>query len=180
MSELFKREALTRILDAAYDCTTGAEEGDFHILVGVKPAAVLHGVTKNFPKSVNDVSAISFGKPGLFHSLEELNQPICRDAVAAGHQANPIRRRGENLDAVVPTRGGHDAAHYFEKIVPLERTRQIAKGTFAHGSSDVTGCPLLGENNEALVRANAPDLAKQLKIFRAVGLGSRDNQVERS
>ena len=101
--KLFEQEALTRILDAAHDSTTSAEEGDFHMLGGVKLTAMLHGVKKNFPESVNDGVTISFGKSRLSHSSKELDQTICRDAIATNHQTNPIRRRGENFHAVIPT-----------------------------------------------------------------------------
>ena len=179
VSELFKREALTGVLDAQYDCPTGTDKRNFHIMARVEMPSMLHCVQENFSESRDDGFPICFRNAGIFSSMQELDQAICGFNIAAGRQSDPSGRPREDFDPVVPAGRVYGLTHHIDESRVLEGTRKVTEGTFTHGVKYVPRCELVGKDDKARMRTSGSDFVNHFKVFSASVLRSRNDQVER-
>lgn len=177
MMQFVEREALARILDLTGNGASAANVGDLHVLAGIKICTVLHGVEKNFTECADDFVLVSFRN--VPNSSAELFQAPGSCEIAFRHQANPFRRRRNNLNAVIPCRFRHGLAHHVGEIGKQERTAEVTKGLFTQGSDHVAACPFIRNYDQADVRADASDFPEEINILGAGGFFPGDDQVVR-
>ena len=86
----------------------GPNVRDLDILVGAKMPAVLDRVHQQFAES--QPHGVGFALWQISNLVHELDEPLRGHHIASGREANPVRRRRQNLNAVVPNCGPSEAA----------------------------------------------------------------------
>jgi hypothetical protein len=97
---------------------------------------------------------------------------------SASGMLGSLRGSGEDFDAVVPAGFCHGRTDHFGEFRSVEGCREITEGPLAHGSDDVSGSKFIGEDNQADMRASAPDFAKKFYILRDASFPPGDDQIE--
>jgi hypothetical protein len=176
--KLFQRESFPRVLDAAGYRSMRADEGNFYMLARIELCPMFHGVDQNLPECRYDSLSLCVGKGWVFDSAHELHEAIGGGQITSGRQGEPRGRPGKYFDAVVPTGLRHRRSHHFGELTRFEGSREITEGSLTHRGNHVSRSEFIGEDNQAHVRAGAPDFAKEFDILRDARFAPGDDQIE--
>ena len=111
--------------------------------------------------------------------LYKLQQAIGGSHLAADLQLDPLRRRRQEFDSIIPTRCLSRHLDHVPQLLERVGRREKTESMLAHRCEHIRGRVFIRQNNEASVRPPDANFAEQVNIFLAGCFLARDNQLER-